>query len=132
VDRLPIVAGVVAAAAAFGGVLAWGGDDDADGPARPVAAQADGRQVFARLGCGGCHTIAAAGTGGEVGPNLDDALATHDRRSLAAKIVDPYPSGPPGGMAIMPEDFGERMTDAELDALVTFLLEARGDGDDAR
>jgi hypothetical protein len=25
----------------------------------------------------------------------------------------------------MPEDFGERMTDAEPDALVTFLLEVR-------
>jgi hypothetical protein len=31
---------------------------------------------------------------------------------------------PPGG-SLMPEDFGERMTDAELDELVDFLLASR-------
>ena len=32
-----------------------------------------GEQVFASAGCGGCHTLAAAGSSGNVGPNLDDA-----------------------------------------------------------
>ena len=32
-----------------------------------------GKAVFASAGCGGCHTLAAAGTSGNVGPNLDKA-----------------------------------------------------------
>jgi uncharacterized cupredoxin-like copper-binding protein/cytochrome c551/c552 len=35
----------------------------------PVA----GKAVFAANGCGSCHTLAAAGTNGNVGPNLDQA-----------------------------------------------------------
>ena len=34
---------------------------------------ADGKAIFAEAGCGGCHTLAAAGTSGTVGPNLDEA-----------------------------------------------------------
>ncbi len=35
------------------------------------AAAASGPQLFASAGCGGCHTLAAAGSTGTVGPNLD-------------------------------------------------------------
>jgi cytochrome c6 len=31
----------------------------------------DGKAVFAKAGCGGCHTLKAAGSSGNVGPNLD-------------------------------------------------------------
>ncbi len=40
----------------------------------PAAATGDpvaGKQVFASAGCGGCHTLKAAGSNGAVGPNLD-------------------------------------------------------------
>jgi cbb3-type cytochrome c oxidase subunit III len=33
----------------------------------------DGEAIFAEAGCGGCHTLEAAGASGTVGPNLDDA-----------------------------------------------------------
>jgi mono/diheme cytochrome c family protein len=33
---------------------------------------ADGEAIFAEAGCGGCHTLEAAGATGTVGPNLDD------------------------------------------------------------
>ena len=33
----------------------------------------NGAKVFAAAGCGGCHTFEAAGSTGNVGPNLDDA-----------------------------------------------------------
>lgn len=36
--------------------------------------QGAGKQLFADR-CGGCHTLADAGTAGTVGPNLDDAFA---------------------------------------------------------
>jgi mono/diheme cytochrome c family protein len=32
---------------------------------------AAGKSVFASAGCGGCHTLKAAGSSGNVGPNLD-------------------------------------------------------------
>ena len=37
------------------------------------ASAADGKAIFAEAGCGGCHTLEAAGASGNVGPNLDDA-----------------------------------------------------------
>jgi mono/diheme cytochrome c family protein len=33
----------------------------------------DGKAIFAEAGCGGCHTLKAAGATGTVGPSLDDA-----------------------------------------------------------
>jgi mono/diheme cytochrome c family protein len=43
-------------------------------PAAPAGGQGDpaaGKAVFASAGCGGCHTLKAAGSSGNVGPNLD-------------------------------------------------------------
>ena len=34
---------------------------------------AAGEAVYASAGCGGCHTLEAAGSSGSVGPNLDEA-----------------------------------------------------------
>ena len=43
------------------------------GPSAPAGDAAAGEAVFASAGCGGCHTLAAAGSSGNVGPNLDEA-----------------------------------------------------------
>lgn len=40
---------------------------------------AAGKQVFTSAGCGGCHTLKAAGSSGTVGPNLDDLKPAYDR-----------------------------------------------------
>jgi mono/diheme cytochrome c family protein len=40
---------------------------------QPAGDAQAGAEVFASAGCGGCHTLEAAGTSGAVGPNLDDA-----------------------------------------------------------
>jgi mono/diheme cytochrome c family protein len=37
-----------------------------------------GKAVFASAGCGGCHTLAAAGASGSVGPNLDELKPDYD------------------------------------------------------
>ncbi|MGH3066300.1 MAG: c-type cytochrome [Gaiellaceae bacterium] len=34
-----------------------------------------GKQLFLEANCGACHVLAAAGTAGVIGPNLDDAFA---------------------------------------------------------
>jgi len=44
----------------------------------PAAAHAAaGRSVFASAGCAGCHTLRAAGAGGQIGPNLDRLRPTY-------------------------------------------------------
>ena len=54
-----------------------GRDDDGEtteGPASTVEGDAAaGEAIFASAGCGGCHTLEAAGSSGTVGPNLDDS-----------------------------------------------------------
>jgi cytochrome c oxidase subunit II len=117
----PLVAGLVAAAAAFLLVLSAGGGNPP--PAASAPGEPPGRAVFARMGCGGCHALAAANADGEIGPDLDARLPSHTAASLRATILDP-PSSP--GFAEMPRDFGERMSGAELDALVDYLLDAAG------
>jgi mono/diheme cytochrome c family protein len=42
-------------------------------PTPPAGGETDGKAIFASAGCGGCHTLSAAGSSGTVGPNLDDA-----------------------------------------------------------
>jgi mono/diheme cytochrome c family protein len=42
-------------------------------PTSPEGGETDGKSIFASAGCGGCHTLVAAGSSGTVGPNLDEA-----------------------------------------------------------
>jgi mono/diheme cytochrome c family protein len=107
-----IPAALAAAIAAFAVVVLTSG-----GGERP--ADHDGRAVYVRMGCGSCHRLAAANSTGPIGPDLDDRLPHHTRESLTAQILSPDPAD------AMPPDFGERMTDAELEALVDFLLAVR-------
>jgi mono/diheme cytochrome c family protein len=118
-----LVAGLLAAGAvllALGGP-AHGGDAGGGERGAPGAPPA-GRAVFARMGCGGCHRLRAGGGGGGIGPDLDTVLPNYTAAALRAKIVDPYPAGDPAYFAAMPQDFGSRMSAAELDELVAFLL----------
>ncbi len=42
-------------------------------PEQPLSADEErGRELFAE-NCGSCHTLGAAGTSGQIGPNLDEA-----------------------------------------------------------
>jgi mono/diheme cytochrome c family protein len=115
----PLAAGLAAAAVAFAAVaLATdSGGEPASDPATS-SAPSTGRDLFASMGCGSCHRLAAAGSVGQIGPDLDAALPDHTRDSLMAKIRDPGPT-------VMPDDFDDRMTDPELSALVDFLLSSR-------
>jgi cbb3-type cytochrome c oxidase subunit III len=46
------------------------------GIAKGAADQENGKKLFLGKGqCAGCHTLAAAGSSGTIGPNLDDAFA---------------------------------------------------------
>jgi mono/diheme cytochrome c family protein len=121
---VPFAAGVAAATAAFA-IIALTTDDGAERTgggveaAERAEANPGGLAVFNRMGCGGCHELAAANSSGPIAPNLDAELPGHTRESLRVAILTPPPA------SMMPEDFGERMSEAELEALIDFLLASR-------
>ena len=43
------------------------------GASEPAGDAAAGEAVFVSAGCGACHTLKAAGSTGNIGPNLDEA-----------------------------------------------------------
>ena len=59
------------------------------GAAPPQVPGGPGAQVFANNGCGGCHTLAAANSGGTVGPDLDEVLSGQSATMIHEDIVDP-------------------------------------------
>ena len=79
--------------------------------------------------CGSCHVLADAGTLGEVGPNLDEALQGADADFILESIVDPSAEIAPGYPdGVMPTNYGEMFTDPQLEGLVEYLLNATGGG----
>ena len=100
---------------------------------------AAGKSVFTGVGgCGSCHTLAAAGTTGTVGPNLDKDLRTNCATPQSKKIrgatleecintaiVKPYAYLPAGFAAgVMPGNFSQTLSKSQVQALVTFLSSA--------
>ena len=70
--------------------------------------------------CGGCHTFSAAGTAGEIGPNLDDSLAGDTAEQIRQSIVDPDAQPTPGfDPGVMPS-FSTLPPD-QLEMLIQFL-----------
>jgi mono/diheme cytochrome c family protein len=96
------------------------------GAAPPKVPGGPGAQVFASSGCGGCHTLAAAGTGGVTGPNLDEVLVPGDSLALIEEmIVNPDAEIAKGYSAgVMPSNFGETLSPKELEDLVQYLFES--------
>jgi mono/diheme cytochrome c family protein len=86
-----------------------------------------GAQVFANNGCGGCHTLAAAGSSGVTGPDLDEVLPGQSPEKIEEDIVDPNAEIAKGYQAnIMPQSFGETLSEEELKQLVEYLQESAG------
>ncbi len=102
-----------------------------------AASTAPGKAVFTSTsaGCSQCHTLAAAGATGTVGPNLDQRLQSDCANPASKKvrgatvqqcittaITKPY-AYLPGGYAagIMPATFAKTLSPAQIQALVNFL-----------
>jgi mono/diheme cytochrome c family protein len=102
---------------------------EAQPPPPPAAAEGDpaaGKTVFAAQGCGGCHTLSAAGTNASVGPDLDEALQGKDPEFVHESIVEPNAEVTSGyAPNIMPQDFGQKLSEKQLDDLVAFLLQSQ-------
>ncbi len=96
------------------------GQNAAAAPAKssPIPADADaaaGAKVFASAGCGSCHTLAAAKSSGQVGPNLDDAKPSYD--VVVAKVTD---GG--GGMPA----FGGQLSEQQIRDVAAFVATRAG------
>ena len=70
-----------------------------------------GKAVFASAGCGGCHTLKAAGSSGTVGPNLDDAKPDH------ALVVERVTNG----MGVMPS-FKGQLDEKQIQDVAAFVV----------
>jgi mono/diheme cytochrome c family protein len=91
-------------------------------PTVPEGDAAAGKAVFASAGCGSCHTLAAAGASGQVGPNLDEVLKGKDEQFIYDSIVNPDAEIAKGFQpGIMPKTYGEQLDDKQLGDLVAFL-----------
>ena len=85
-------------------------------------------QFFA-TNCGGCHTLAQAGTTGTTGPNLDEALKSMSAQQISQSISDPNAVIAPGYQPnVMPQNFDQTLTPPQLQQLVAYLQSAVGGG----
>jgi len=99
------------------------------GAAPPKVPGGAGAQVFANNGCGGCHTLAAAKSGGVTGPDLDEVLPGQSAAMIKESIDDPNAEIAKGYPAnVMPANFGETLTPKELEDLVQYLIESTSGG----
>jgi mono/diheme cytochrome c family protein len=97
------------------------------GAAPPEVEGGPGAQVFANNGCGGCHTLAAANSGGTTGPDLDEVLPGQPESEIEESIVDPNAKIAQGYPAnVMPENFKESIPPEEIKELVEYLSESAG------
>jgi mono/diheme cytochrome c family protein len=74
-----------------------------------------GKAVFASAGCGGCHTLADAGTSGNVGPNLDDA------KPDAALVTDRVTNG----QGVMPS-FKDQLSEKQIADVAAYVSSVAG------
>ena len=81
----------------------------------PSGGGPDGKQVFAKAGCGGCHTLKDAGSSGNVGPNLDSLKPSE---ATVARQVE-------NGGGQMPA-FKDSLTAAEIQAVAKYVSSVAG------
>ncbi|HUQ23235.1 MAG TPA: c-type cytochrome [Gaiellaceae bacterium] len=75
----------------------------------------DGKSIFAAAGCGGCHTLKAAGASGNVGPNLDDSKPPKEL------VIDRVTHG----KGVMPS-FKDDYSAEQIAAVAGFVVENAG------
>ena len=95
----------------------------AGAPAGPaMTATLDPVKLYSEKGCIGCHQL--DGKGGAIGPSWDHVGSRRSAASIRKKILDPKSDTTKGYekfAGMMPATFGQMLTAAQLEALVTFL-----------
>lgn len=115
-DEAEDVATYVASVAGLG---SDGEPIDPSNPPKPTPPgggdETDGKAIFASAGCGGCHTLADAGTDGTVGPNLDQS------KPSKALAVDRVTNGR-GGMP----SFKDQLSEQQIEAVAEYVSSVAG------
>jgi cytochrome c oxidase subunit 2 len=117
---------------AAGGGVSGAAGGTAKGGTSAAAPKIDAKKIFAEgngtaTACGACHTLADAGTSSSTGPELDKFLKGKDANFIRESILKPdaeIAAGFQGG--IMPKNYGDTLSQEELDALVTYLGKVAG------
>jgi len=106
-----------------GGKTAAGGEAPAGGTSGAAKSDpvAEGKKIFEASGCGGCHTLADAGTNSTTGPELDKVLKGKDEGFIRTSIEDPSAEITEGFQDIMPKTYADSLSPEEIDALVQYL-----------
>ncbi len=98
-----------------------------------LAEATDGEQIFTAAGCGSCHTLAAAGSTGTIGPSLDElASVAEDGGPTPEKYVEESIVEPDAVVAegfqegVMPANYQDQLTPEQIQALTEYLLESSG------
>ena len=76
-----------------------------------------GAGIFAKAGCAGCHTLAAAHATGTVGPNLDTVSPKPDFRLATARVTL--------GKGVMPS-FKGQLTDQQIADVAAYVVKSTG------
>jgi mono/diheme cytochrome c family protein len=120
-------------AAYVGYAAARSGQDEGALASAGLAQAKSGTQIFTAAGCAGCHTFGPAKSSGTIGPKLDQ-LKTQAASMEKGKSADEYireSIEDPGAFIVkgypnaMPS-FKGRLTDAQIKALIDFLLQKGG------
>jgi mono/diheme cytochrome c family protein len=93
---------------------------------------ANGQAQFIAAGCGGCHALAAAGTNGTIGPNLDDAFSASREDDFEESTFEQVVRSQiayPGIDSVMTPDL---VTGKNADDVAYFVAQCAGNPDDAQ
>jgi mono/diheme cytochrome c family protein len=89
---------------------------------------ATGKTLFAAQGCGGCHTYAPAGSGGKVGPDLDNLASDAKKANQGPLEVYVNTSIKNPGAYVVPNfqngvmpNYGGQLSDKQIADLTSFL-----------
>lgn len=96
-------------------------------PAAPaLSSTTDPRQLLQEKGCLGCHVL--DGSGPPIGPPFDGIGSRLDRNQIREGILNPNATVAKGYeqfAGMMPANFGDQLSAAQLEAIVNFLAERR-------
>lgn len=94
----------------------------------PVSGES-GEELFGSAGCNACHQLDVLNSIGGVGPNLNDVGSRLSVEAITQSIKEPNavlaavcPAGPcPAN--VMPQNFADRLSEAQINTLATYLSE---------
>ena len=101
-----------------------------------ASSSGNGRQLFIEK-CGGCHTLADAGTRGIIGPNLDDAFAVpieegFDQSTILEVVIGqmrfpvaPMPE-PDSPQMFPPSEYTDEGREQAMDAIASYVASVAG------